>query len=54
MAPLRLLDYVVVHELCHLTYHDHSKEFWQLLERYLPEWKELKEELRQTGALLTI
>ena len=54
MAPLRLVDYVVCHELCHLTCHDHSKEFWQLLERYLPEWKELKEELRQTGALLTI
>jgi predicted metal-dependent hydrolase len=54
MAPLRLVDYVVVHELCHLTYHDHSKEFWQLLERFLPEWKELKEELRQTGALLVI
>ncbi len=54
MAPLRLLDYVVVHELCHLTYHDHSKEFWQQLERYLPDWRELKEELRQTGALLVI
>ena len=54
MAPLRLVDYVVCHELCHLTYHDHAKEFWQLLERYLPEWKELKEELRQTGALLVI
>jgi len=54
MAPLRLVDYVVIHELCHLTYHDHSKEFWQLLERYLPECKELKEELRRTGALLTL
>jgi predicted metal-dependent hydrolase len=54
MAPLRLVDYVVIHELCHITYHDHSREFWLLLERYLPEWKELKEELRQTGALLVM
>ena len=54
MAPLRLVDNVVIHELCHITHHDQSREFRLLLERHLPEWKELKEELRQTGALLVI
>ncbi len=54
MAPLRLVDYVVIHELCHLTIHDHSKEFWQLLERYLPEYKDNKEELRKIGGLLIL
>ena len=52
MAPLRLIDYVILHELCHLTHHDHSPEFWQLLERRLPDALALKEELRRVGALL--
>lgn len=39
VAPERVLDYVVVHELCHLHELNHSWRFWQLLDRARPEWQ---------------
>lgn len=39
------IDYVIWHELCHLKYMNHSKEYYALLELVLPEWYELKREL---------
>jgi predicted metal-dependent hydrolase len=38
MAPNSVCDYVVPHELCHLVHHDHSPEFWGLLERHKPDF----------------
>lgn len=43
--PVFLVDYVVAHELVHLQEHNHSKQFWHILERALPDWRERKEEL---------
>lgn len=43
--PVRLVDYVLAHELVHLRERNHSKKFWQLLECVMPDWKERKEEL---------
>ena len=40
LAPERVLDYVVWHEVCHLEVADHSPRFWALLERALPGWRE--------------
>lgn len=37
--PTQCLTYVVVHELAHLIVPDHSRKFWQTVERYLPEWR---------------
>lgn len=54
IAPISIVDYVVVHELCHLIQHDHSKEFWRLLKRAMPDYKERKEWLRVNGALLDL
>lgn len=54
MAPMSIVDYVVVHELCHLKYHDHSKEFWKLLGQIFTDYRERKEWLRVNGALLRI
>ena len=46
MAPMEVLDYVVVHELCHLKEMNHSKDFWVLVEGILPDYKERRKWLR--------
>ena len=46
MAPLKVIDYVVIHELCHLKVRHHQKEFWQLVASYSPEFKKLRKWLR--------
>lgn len=46
LYPPAAWDYVVVHELCHLTHFDHSKAFWQTVEKYLPDYKERQALLR--------
>ena len=42
MAPPQALDYVVVHELCHMHAFNHSPKFWALVERYMPDYKAWK------------
>lgn len=54
MAPLTVIDYIVVHELCHFRYRDHSDAFWNEVDKVLPQYLERKEWLRQRGANLTI
>jgi predicted metal-dependent hydrolase len=54
MAPNRVVDYVVVHELCHLKQHDHSPQFWKLVENIIPDYAESKEWLRVHGASLMV
>lgn len=44
-APAHCVEYVLIHELCHLIEHNHSKRFYGLLDRYCPEWREWKREL---------
>ncbi|WP_301099855.1 SprT family zinc-dependent metalloprotease [Otariodibacter sp.] len=41
-APKECIDYVVIHELCHLKYYNHSPDFYKLLESIMPEWKKIK------------
>lgn len=47
--PAELVDYVVVHELAHRRHMNHSDEFWREVERYLPDYRERRERLRQYG-----
>jgi predicted metal-dependent hydrolase len=54
LAPERVLEYVVWHEVCHLQILDHSPRFWKLLGRYWPEWREDREWLRANGATLVL
>ena len=49
LAPPAILDYVVVHELCHLTHMNHSKDFWAAVERILPDYKERRKWLKEHG-----
>lgn len=54
MAPHSVVDYVVVHELCHLKHHDHSPEFWKSVARILPNYLDSKEWLKEVGARFDI
>jgi predicted metal-dependent hydrolase len=49
LAPRRILDYVVVHELCHLVHHDHSQRFWSLLGRVRPSFHDERDWLGNHG-----
>ena len=51
-ASPEILDYVVVHELCHLLVPNHSPRFWAEVARVLPDWRRLRAELRQFGRTL--
>ncbi|MCB1921104.1 MAG: M48 family metallopeptidase [Candidatus Competibacteraceae bacterium] len=44
--PVRLIDYVIVHELAHLAEPNHSPAFWSVLERAMPDWQDRQETLR--------
>lgn len=42
----RVVDYVVLHEFCHLRYMNHSKDFWNMVSKYMPDYKLLRNELK--------
>lgn len=47
-APKDCIDYVIIHELCHLIEHNHSSKFYKILETVLPNWKKRKAKLNET------
>ena len=50
LAPPEVLDYVVVHELCHRKQMNHSKAFWLEVEKVLPDYKEVRKWLNEEGS----
>lgn len=52
LMPDKVLDYVVVHELCHLKQMNHSKKFWKEVERYMPDYPNYKKWLNENGGAL--
>ena len=42
-----VIRYVILHELCHLQHMNHSQAFWKLVEQYMPDYKEVKKQLKQ-------
>ncbi len=48
-APIDMLDYVIVHELCHTKHHNHSKFFWNEVAKIIPDYKERRKWLRDNG-----
>lgn len=54
LAPPVILDYVIVHELCHLAHMNHSREFWQCVGTIIPDYKEHRKWLKEHGQELTL
>jgi predicted metal-dependent hydrolase len=52
MAPVEVVDYVIVHELAHLRVHNHSPEFWKEVARLMPDYAQRKQWLKDNGRLL--
>lgn len=53
-APKEVVEYVVVHELAHVRHKNHSKSFWQEVERFIPDWKARRKWLKTHGALMQV
>jgi len=49
LLPQRLADYIIVHELCHLKEFNHSQKFWNLVAMIMPNYLEIKNELKNSG-----
>ena len=49
LTPPEMIDYVIIHELAHTVHHNHSKRFWKLVEKLLPDYKARRKQLRQYG-----
>ena len=54
MAPVEMIDYVVVHELAHLLERNHGSNFWNEVEKILPDYKEKRAWLKENGHLLSL
>ncbi|HEX2405863.1 MAG TPA: SprT family zinc-dependent metalloprotease [Nitrososphaeraceae archaeon] len=48
----KIIDYIIVHELCHMRREDHSHDFWSLLHRYIPDYQERLNWLNINGKIL--
>ena len=54
MLPPSIIDYVIVHELCHLVELNHSKNFWDNVEKYLPNYEIARKNIKEYGFLLNM
>lgn len=53
-APLPLIDYVILHEVAHIKYHDHGRGFERLMDTHLPNWRECRRDLNTLGATILV
>jgi len=54
MAPEQIIDYVMLHELCHLIHANHSRDFWALVQSLAPDYNEAKNWLKINGLTLAL
>lgn len=54
MAPPTIIDYIVVHELCHIHQLDHTRSFWNEVDKVMPDFQERKEWLKKYGAAMDV
>lgn len=47
--PYSVMDYIIIHELCHLEHMNHSKDFWNLVEKLMPNYKDSEKWLKNNG-----
>lgn len=50
--PMEIIEYVIIHELCHLKHLNHSKEFWALVEEHCPNYKKNRVKLKELSRQL--
>lgn len=49
LAPYRINDYVVFHELCHMLEHNHSAKYWKNVEQFIPDWRNCRDWLKNNN-----
>lgn len=54
MAPIEIIDYIVVHEMCHMVHMNHSKSFWRLVGKIIPDYKKRSEWLQYNNFRMNI
>ncbi len=54
MAPMPLIDYVAVHELCHIAQKNHGPKFWRLVAEAMPDYQDRRKKLRAIGSGLVV
>lgn len=54
MAPVEVIDYVIIHELCHLLHMNHDRSFWRKVGSLMPDYKEKEEYLARYGRAMTL
>ena len=50
--PQTLSDYIIIHELAHIKHKNHSKDFWNLVEKYYPNYIEARKELKNYSIVI--
>lgn len=54
MAPIEVIDYVIIHELCHLIHMNHDRSFWRRVGSIMPDYKKKEEFLARYGHFMTV
>lgn len=54
MLSPELIDYIIVHEICHLTQLNHSEKFWKLVSKFLPDYKQCQKQLKECDFLIKL
>ena len=52
LAPKNIINYIIIHELCHLLEHNHSPKYWQIVEKHFPNWRDSRDWLKNNQNFL--
>ena len=54
LCPMDVVDYIIIHELCHIKEKNHSKNFWKLVKTYYPDYKQCEKWLKEKWAVIDL